>query len=99
MTTLASRLLELGHISADTADDIRDVRTRKGDIMQFGLVVPHDMEETVYPPSYEMAVIKAYLSEDITADRAVDLLEGRLTAEDLPPRPNLDPSTLWSVLQ
>ncbi|EPH02271.1 hypothetical protein HMPREF1531_01577 [Propionibacterium sp. oral taxon 192 str. F0372] len=99
MTTLASRLLELGHISADTADDIRDVRTRKGDIMQFGLVVPHDMEETVSPPSYEMAVIKAYLSEDITADRAVDLLEGRLTTEDLPPRPTLDPSTLWSVLQ
>ncbi len=45
-----------------------------------------DLESATVPPSYAHAVIQAWERDLITSARAVELMHGQLSIEDLPPR-------------
>ncbi|WP_431902699.1 ImmA/IrrE family metallo-endopeptidase [Amycolatopsis thermoflava] len=45
-----------------------------------------DLTSVTVPPSFAHAVMEAWRSDQITSDRAVELLHGRITIDDLPPR-------------
>ena len=98
MTTLAGRLGELGLVDGAESDAVREVRTRRADIVELNLHVPHDLEGTSLPPAFTKAVIGAYDAEDITIERALGLMRGLFDADDFAPRRELDPDALWGVV-
>ena len=98
MATLSRRLTETKTIGRETADQVRTTRTTKGDIVGLGLHVPHDLEGTFLPPAYARAVLKAYDAEDITIERALDLMRGTFLADDFTPRSALPADTLWGAI-
>jgi Zn-dependent peptidase ImmA (M78 family)/DNA-binding XRE family transcriptional regulator len=98
MATLARRLVEIGNIDSKTASEIRGTRTTKGDIVGLGLYVPHDLEGVSLPPAYARAVLKAYDAEDITIERALDLMRGTFAADDFTPRSALSADSLWGAI-
>ncbi|WOQ17794.1 helix-turn-helix domain-containing protein [Raineyella sp. W15-4] len=85
MTTLARRLRELDLIGSEESTAIRAVRTTKGDIVEWGLHVPHDLEPPALPIAYQQDVLRLYERELISEDRALDLLYGAYGDDDLPP--------------
>lgn len=98
MSTLAKRLWELGLVDAAEAAVIREVHTRRSDIVELNLYVPHDLEGISLPPAFAKGVIHAYAAEDITIERALGLMRGSFEADDFAPRPVLSPESLWSVV-
>ncbi len=98
MSTLAQRLHEIGAVDVGTAQFIRGVRTTKADIVELDLAVPHDLEGTFLPREYQRAVLHAYKSEDISGERALSLLRGVMTMEDLPQLEPLSVQSIWSVV-
>ena len=74
------------------------MRTRRADIVELNLDVPHDLEGVSLPPAFAKAVISAYDAEDITIERALGLMRGRFDADDFAPRRGLAPDALWSVV-
>lgn len=97
--TLARRLLELGIISADEAQEGRSLRALKADFIELNLHVPGDLEGTTMPPSFELSVLKLYRAETISASRALQLLRGTYDYQDLPDRPLNPESAAWQVLR
>ena len=51
--------------------------------MGLGLHVPHDLEGTSPRLAYARAVLKAYGAEDVTIERAPDLMRGTFLADAL----------------
>lgn len=84
MSTLARRLHELGLIANDEIGMVRKVITTQADIVDFGLVVPSDLEATSLPVPYQKAVLRAFRDERISRERALDLLQGTFADDDLP---------------
>ncbi|MDO5093050.1 MAG: XRE family transcriptional regulator [Propionibacteriaceae bacterium] len=79
MSTLARRLSSDLHIVDErAASEIRQTRTTRADIIEHGLYVPHDLEGVWQAPEYQKAVLRAYRSEGISAERALSLLQGTL---------------------
>lgn len=98
MSTLARRLQsDLGLIDAATADAVRRIQTKRADIVDNDLYVPHDLEGTWLPTEYTKAVLRAYRVDDITSSRALSLLRGTFAAEDLPELPSVDEGALWAL--
>lgn len=97
MATLARRLSELGLVSADHAENIRHVRTKRADIVEKNLVVHRELEPVSLPRRYEQAVLRLFKSEAVTTDRALGLLLGTFDNDALPDLPALPPSEIWSV--
>lgn len=98
MSTLARRLSELDLASAGDCGSIRGFHTTKSDIIEYGLGIPYDLEGESRPRRYEKAVLALYRSERVSAERAVSLLQGALTAEELPELRTPHPDEIWSVL-
>ncbi|WP_244857602.1 helix-turn-helix domain-containing protein [Agromyces archimandritae] len=98
MATLARRLVEIDVLSASEANSIHGIRTTRADIIDFNLLVPYELEQDTLPRAYERAVLSLYRGERISAERALDLLRGRYTSEDLPPLPAAREDELWSIL-
>lgn len=100
MSTLARRLHgDLGLIDAATVDDVRRTRTNQADIVENNLYVPHDLEGTSVPAEYTKAVLRAYRADDITSGRALSLLRGTFTVDDLPQLPVVGEGALWALSQ
>src|SRR5262249_27063081 len=55
MATLARRLTELGLVDPGQINDIREVQTKKADIVEKNLVVPRELEPVSLPRTYEQA--------------------------------------------
>ncbi|PSL04749.1 helix-turn-helix protein [Haloactinopolyspora alba] len=99
MATLARRLAETGLVDAQEADDVRRARTKKADIVEKNLVVPHELEPVSLPRVYEQAVLRLYRRETVTSDRALGLLLGTFDQDGLPDLPAIpDPGAeIWAI--
>lgn len=84
MTTLARRLQDLGLIGGEEAAIVRGITTRQADIVEFGLVVPVDLEGTTLPLPFQKAVLRLFRDERISRDRALNLLQDTFNNDDLP---------------
>lgn len=98
MSTLASRLTELDLEGGDSLSVIRSTTTTRADIIEYDLVVAHDLEGTTLPRRYEKAVLSLYRAERISAARAVDLLRGTITEDGLPALPSVDANEIWKFV-
>lgn len=99
MSTLARRLTDLKLADAAQCDTIRSVRTTKTDIIEHGLSIPYDLDAVGLPRVYEKAVLDLYRKQRISAERAVALLHGTFTADDLPAVADAHPDEIWSLLR
>ncbi|GGM13398.1 MULTISPECIES: helix-turn-helix domain-containing protein [Micromonospora] len=97
MATLARRLEELGLVDGAQANNVRQARTKKADIVEKNLVVARELEPVALPRSYEQAVLRLYRSETVTVDRALSLLLGTFDEDALPDRPPLSDAEIWAV--
>lgn len=98
MATLARRLLELGIIGSEEASMVRAVTTRQTDIVDFGLLVPLDLEGHSLAVPYQRAVLRAFRDERISRERALELLRGNFDDEDLPTRRTRREDELWNFV-
>jgi Zn-dependent peptidase ImmA (M78 family)/transcriptional regulator with XRE-family HTH domain len=97
MATLARRLSELGLIDAGQANDVRQIRTKKADIVEKNLIVPHELEPVSLPRAYEQAILQLYRREAITVSRALGLLRDTFDEDALPDRPPAPEAEIWAV--
>jgi len=79
----------LGLLEAREAERMRDETPRKGEFLELGVRIPGDLEPPYVSPLMSGAILAAYRRYKITAVRAVELLYGSLTEEELPPRPEI----------
>lgn len=97
MATLARRLTECGLIGTDDAAAVRQVQTKKADIVEKNLVVHHEMEPVCLPRRHARAVLSLYRNEVISDDRALGLLYGTFDQDALPDLPPRSPAEIWTV--
>lgn len=98
MSTLARRLLELGALDSASANEVRNVSTRKADIVEFGLITSDELAAPYLPQEYIESVLRLYRSETVSAARATDLLLDTWDEDDLPPLPNLPLDAVWQFV-
>jgi Zn-dependent peptidase ImmA (M78 family)/transcriptional regulator with XRE-family HTH domain len=85
MATLARRLLDLGMTDGEAASRIRRTRTTQADIVEMNLRVPlEELDGTTVPRIFALAVLALVRDERISRERALDLLQGTFTEDDLP---------------
>ncbi|CED91543.1 XRE family transcriptional regulator [Actinomyces succiniciruminis] len=98
MSTLARRLSDLGVVSASEAGDIRAVRTTQADMIEFDLHTTEELAGTTQPRAFQRAVLELVREEEISRERAADLLWGLVDVEDLPaPRPR-ERTAIWEYV-
>lgn len=95
MSTLARRLLDLHLVRPADADRVRRIRTRKADIVDFDLLVPHELVSPHLPHPYIESVLRLYRNETISAARATDLLLDTWDEADLP---ELHKNAIWKFV-
>nr|WP_275422671.1 XRE family transcriptional regulator [Actinocatenispora thailandica] len=98
MSTLARRLQELNIVDGKAAGIVREVRTKKADIVDFDLVVSHELAPPELPDSYIRAVLGLYRKETISAPRALDLLLDTWPVSELPDLPERAEQAIWQYL-
>ncbi|MDN3478299.1 XRE family transcriptional regulator [Curtobacterium sp. APC 4022] len=96
MSTLARRIGDL-RLEGD-GNAIRSTQTVGADIVEHGLLVSNDLEGTSLPQQYQRAIIGLYRAQQISVERAVELLRGTLTDSDLPQRRKRVEGELWNFL-
>jgi Zn-dependent peptidase ImmA (M78 family)/DNA-binding XRE family transcriptional regulator len=99
MSTLARRLHELGVAAADECSEVRRARTTQTDIVEDGLVIPHDLEATSLPRRYSQSVLRQYRRQMISPERALSLLGGTFGPDDLPELPPTHVDELWNLVR
>lgn len=99
MATLARRLAELDIADAAACDEVRQVRTKKADIIEHDLHIPVELGGITQPRAFQVAVLSLVRSETISQERALELLGGTLSAEDLPEPPLRSESAIWEHVQ
>jgi hypothetical protein len=57
------------------------------DFLELGLRLPAKNEATKIPGVFARAVIKAYKSNKLSAERAIEMLRGEIAEEELPALP------------
>ncbi|MGM0578224.1 MAG: helix-turn-helix domain-containing protein [Myxococcota bacterium] len=72
------------------------VSPRRGDYEELEVSVPEKLPSPMVSPKLRAAVLRAYRSRKVTAGRALELLRGTLTADDLPLLPDLPMDGLWA---
>lgn len=97
MATLARRLEELDLATHTQCADIRQVRTTKADIVEWGLHVPHELEPPGLPTEFQKAVLELYRRELISESRALELLHNTYESDDLPPLAPTDAAEIWQI--
>lgn len=98
MSTLARRLSELELVDPDEAAVIRRSRTTKADFVELGLWMEPELEGETLPLPYQRAVIAAVREEQISRERALDLLRGTFADDDLPPVRLRHENELWNFV-
>jgi Zn-dependent peptidase ImmA (M78 family)/transcriptional regulator with XRE-family HTH domain len=98
MSTLSRRLTELSLITNDEGNRIRQVRTKRADIIELDLVPSDEFAAPYLPRGYEQAVLWLYRQEMISADRAIELMFGTLDEESLPDLPTLAEDAIWQFV-
>lgn len=98
MNTLARRLGDLDLAPTEVRGVVRETVTTRVDIIDHGLVVPYEMHGRFVCLAFQRAVIEAYRRSGISAERAVSLLRGSLSVDDLPDLPRLHRDETWKFV-
>jgi len=98
MSTLATRLSDLGLADKDELTVIRSTKTTRADIIEHDLIVARDMEETTLPRRYEKAVLALYRSERISAEKALELSLGTINEGGLPVLLPVNENEIWKFV-
>lgn len=83
-SAMVSHAVTLGLIDRGEHDALRVRRPVTGDYVETGVAFVEELAPGSLSPGYAQAVIRAYRRSLISAARAVELLHGTLTREDLP---------------
>lgn len=76
-----------GVIDEATARRLRSSNPTRAELMEsLGWAPQVDLESVTVPPSYAHAVMEAWGQDLVTSDRAVEMMHGEISLEDLPPR-------------
>jgi Zn-dependent peptidase ImmA (M78 family)/DNA-binding XRE family transcriptional regulator len=67
---------------------LRDPPTR-ADWAELGIILTPALDAPVVPPAFASAVVRAYKKYDLTAERAVEMLRGTVSASELPVPPSV----------
>lgn len=98
MATLARRLQEVDLVSGTEADAVRSARTTKADMVDFDLFVPQELTPPDLPRAFEGAVLDTYRAEQVSSERALELLLGTWQEDDLPALPELPENAIWKFV-
>jgi Zn-dependent peptidase ImmA (M78 family)/DNA-binding XRE family transcriptional regulator len=98
MSTLARRLFELQLISQGSAQQIRQFRTTRADIVELNLLVHDELAAPHLARAYEESVVRLYRQETVSVSRATDLLFDTWNEDDFPALPNLPESAVWNLV-
>lgn len=98
MTTLARRLVDLDLADASVAGDVRAVRTTQADLIEHDLYPGDELASNTQPRHYQQAVLRLVREERISHERALDLLAGTLSEEDLPTPPVRSENAIWEYV-
>lgn len=98
MATLALRLQETRIVSASEASAVRSARTTRADIVDFNLLIPEELSPPSLPRSYEEAVLRMYRAEQLSADRALEMLLDSWDEADLPELSALPEQAIWKFV-
>ncbi|MDO4888016.1 MAG: hypothetical protein Q3979_04840 [Actinomycetaceae bacterium] len=98
MATLAKRLGEISTVSMDMQHTVRNARTTRADIVEFGLVTADELRVGFLPEEYRNAVYRLYDDELLSPERAMDLLQGTATVGDLPELPPRHENEIWNYV-
>lgn len=98
MTTLARRLRELDVIGVAEAGEVRTVRTTRSDIIEFDLHHDDELAADTQPREFEKAVLALVRDDRISRERALDLLWGIASADELPEPRRRDERSIWEFV-
>ena len=98
MSTLARRLIDLRLVSNGDAQQVRNVRTTRADIIDFDLLIHEELDPPELARDYVEAVLRVYRREVISSARALDLLLDTWDEEDLPELETLPEGAIWSFV-
>jgi len=83
-TAACAHLKNLGFIDESTRQRLLAYPPGRADYLERSLFIVEELSPPSLPPGYISAVIKAYRRHKITSGRAVELLYGTLSEDDLP---------------
>ncbi|MPY83319.1 MAG: ImmA/IrrE family metallo-endopeptidase [Actinophytocola sp.] len=76
-----------GLLDVPTARRLRAANPTRAEFMEaLGWTPQMDLESVTVPPGYAHAVMRAWSNDLITSERAVELMHGQITMDDLPAR-------------
>lgn len=84
-TAVLGHLCNLAIIDANTRERLERDRPTKADYLEGGVVLREDLAPPAVAPHFAQAVVRGYKRHKVSATRALELLQGTLTATDLPP--------------
>ena len=83
-TALLGHLANLQFINEHAHKVLLNARPTKVDYLEAGVSVREEIVSPTVPPKYGQAVIRAFKRHKISHDRAIQLLQGTASGEDLP---------------
>ncbi|MBZ4422988.1 ImmA/IrrE family metallo-endopeptidase [Myxococcus sp. RHSTA-1-4] len=85
-TAVLGHLCNLDLIDSGMRDRLDAERPRKADYLDGGVTLREELAPPSIPPRFAQAVVRAYKRHKVSAERALELLHGALSAGDLPPQ-------------
>ncbi len=83
-TAACAQLLRFGLLSRESYEQLLQAQPRRGDFAALEVSPPEELVPPFLSPSFCAAILRAYRRGKISADRAMEMLRGALTEEDLP---------------
>ncbi len=83
-SALVLHIKNLGLVDQRAYEELRANSPRSAHYIERELSIPDDLRPPSVPPRYAAAAVKAFRSQKISEERAVELLFGTLRREDLP---------------
>lgn len=84
-TAACAQLRNLDLIDEAMRLQLEHDRPRKADYVEGGILLRDDLVPPAVPPMFAAAVVKAYKRHKLSAARAVEILRGAVSADELPP--------------
>lgn len=83
-TAAVTHLAFLGGFPREERERLKGQHPKQAELLEHGAFFVSELEPPTLPRKYVAAVVKAYRKNVVTAPRAVELLHGSITEEDLP---------------
>lgn len=97
-TAACGHLCNIGLISPGLQSTLRAELPTRADYLEHGIATVVELEPPSVPPAYAAAVVRAYRSYRIGGSRAIELLHGTLSADELPVTDEYPPEALLGEL-